>query len=93
MSNQILQDLSKRIHEEVHATPDETHGFDEKDVMAAAVLLHAIVMDYGSEYLTRDMSVDDASQLAFIWGHDLHEMVLKMTGVNTYDYYREESHD
>lgn len=85
MSNQTLKELSARIHDETHATPNETHGFTDEDVMNAAILLHAIVMDVGADYLQQKVGQDMAEVFAHTWGQSLHDQILVMTGVDTHE--------
>lgn len=81
-----LENLALSVHKEVHATPGESHGYDAEDVMNAAVLLHALVMDVGAEYLLKTIPEEDAIMYSREWGENLHNQVLKMTGVDSYKF-------
>lgn len=86
MSNIELQKLAAKTHDDVHATPNQTHGFDEDDVMNASVLLHAIVMDYGAAYLLPLIGQENASKEAERWGKSLHDLLIDLTGVDTHNH-------
>jgi hypothetical protein len=87
MKSPILKQISEHIHDNVHADMDGTFGYDEEDIMAAAVLLHAVVMDFSAPYLIEKVGQAEAVQMAREWGADLHAMLLDMTGVDTHDRY------
>ena len=81
-----LKNISTYVHRAVHATPGETHGYDSEDIMNAAVLLHALVMDVGAEYLLKTIPEEDAIMYSREWGENLHNQILKMTGVDSYKF-------
>lgn len=93
MKSPVLKQLSENIDNNVHNNMDESFGYDEEDIMAAAVLLHAVVMDFSAPYLIQKHGQEMAVEMARDWGADLHDMILEMTGVNTHDRYEGHSEE
>lgn len=82
----LIKELATNIHHETHKSHDVSHGFDNGDVINAAALLHALVMDVSAPYLIDKCGQDMAEALARTWGSTLRSQIEIMTGADVSDF-------